>query len=228
MQLLIVHRDAEMGEQLVRMVKDYSRHECDLVESDAAAIDWGRRHARCDLLLTQLEADGIDGLSLGGSLSEIFPGLQTLFFPAYAASERRLEVAETKVFPEPIDGDALLGAMERAEKPIPGAPDLFHVVDVVQMCCLGRRSGAIQIVKEKKSGLLFSRRGQLVHAETTAARGADAISEMVAWEYVEFAYDRSVRPPVETIVAPWDEVLIEAVTLHKRQKTVMPARRQRA
>jgi len=228
MQLLIVHRDAEIGEQLVRMVKDYSRHECDLVESDAAAFAWGRCHPKCELLLTQLEADGIDGLSLGGSLSEIFPGLQTLFFPAYAASERRLDLAETKVFPEPIEGDALLGAIEAAENPTPGAPDLFHVVDVVQMCCLGRRSGAIQIVKEKKSGLLFSRQGQLVHAETTTARGAAALSEMVAWDYVEFAYDRSVRPPVETIVAPWDEVLIKAVTLHKREKTVMPAGRQRA
>ena len=49
MQLLIVHRDAELGEQLVRMVKDYTRHECDLVGSDAAALDWGRRHAKCAL-----------------------------------------------------------------------------------------------------------------------------------------------------------------------------------
>src|ERR1700740_1973288 len=110
MQWLIVHSDAEMGEQLVRMVTDYSTHECDLVESDAAALEWGRRHPKCALLLTQLEASGIDGLSLGGALSEIFPALKTLFLPGYAAAEQRLEVARTKVFPEPVDGDALLGA----------------------------------------------------------------------------------------------------------------------
>ena len=143
MQLLIVHSDAELGEQLVRMVNDYTRHECDLVGSDAAAIDWGRRHAKCALLLTQLEANGIDGLSLGGSLSEIFSDLQTLFFPSYVAAEQRLEVAVTKVFPEPIDGDALLAAIERAEKPAAAQADFFHVVDVIQMCCLGRRSGAL-------------------------------------------------------------------------------------
>ena len=225
MQLLIVHSDAEMGEQLARMVKDYSAHDCELFGSDAAALEWGRRHSKCALLLTQLDASGIDGLSLGGALSEIFPGLQTLFFPGYAADERRLEVAQTKVFPEPIDGDALLEAIERAGKAAVGAPDLFHVVDIVQMCCLGCRSGAIQIVRDKRSGLLFLRGGRLLHAETTGARGADALFEMIEWGQVEFAYDRTVRAPVETITAQWDNALIEAVTLHKQEKAEAERRR---
>ena len=224
MQLLIVHSDAELGEQLSRMVKEYTAHECALVGSDAAAMDWGRRHPKCSLLLTQLEANGIDGLALGGALSEIFPGLQTLFFPAYAVSEQRLEVAKTKVFPEPIDGDSLLSAIERAENAVPGAPDMFHVVDILQMCCLGQRNGAIQIVKEKRSGLVFLRGGQLLHAETTGGRGMNALFEMLEWEYVEFAYDRTVRAPVETITARWDDALIEAVTLHKQQKAVASRR----
>jgi len=66
MDLLIVHRDADVGEQLVQMVKDYTSHECDLVGSEAAALDWGRRHARCTLLIVQLEGDGIDGLAIAG------------------------------------------------------------------------------------------------------------------------------------------------------------------
>lgn len=224
MQLLIAHRDQEIGEQLVQMVKDYTTHECDLVGSDAAALDWGRRHAQCVLLLTQLEDEGLDGLALGGSLSEIFPGLQTLFLPAYLASEQRLEVNETKVFPEPIDGENLLGAIARAEAATEGAPDLFHVADVLQMCCLSQRSGAVQMVKEKKSGIVFLRGGKLVHAETTAERGKDALFEIVDWEYVEFAYDRSVRPPVETITTPWDQGLIEAV---ERRKGATPEEEQR-
>jgi len=115
MQLLIVHRDPEMGEALVQMIRNYTRHHAQLVESDKVAIDWARRHQRCELLLVQLEAAGIDGLALGSSLSEIFPALQVLFFPNYNAADRRLEVAPTKVFPEPIEGDDLLGAIERAE-----------------------------------------------------------------------------------------------------------------
>jgi hypothetical protein len=216
MELLIVHRDAEIGEQLVQMVKDYTAHECDFAGSYVAAVDWGKRHARCTLLITQLEGEGLDGLALGGALSEIFPGLQTLFLPPYPASDQRLVVADTKVFPEPIDGEGLLGAIARAEAATAGAPDLFHVVDVLQMCCLSRRSGAIQMVKEKKSGIVFLHAGKIVHAETTAGRGKDALVEIVGWEFVEFAYDKTVRPPVETITLPWDELLMDAVGIRKK------------
>jgi len=216
MQLLIVHRDPELGEALVQMVKNYTRHHCELVVSDVSAMDWARRHQRCDLLLTQLEAEGINGLTLGSALSEIFSGLQVLFFPNYAAEERRLEVCETKIFPEPIEGDELLAAIERAEKMETDAPDLFHVVDVLQMCCLSQRSGAVQMVKDEKNGLVYLRNGKIVHAETTMARGRDALVEIVAWKFVEFAYERSVRPPLETITAGWDEVLIDVLAPDKR------------
>jgi Response regulator receiver domain. len=215
MQLLIVHRDPEMGEALVQMIKNYTRHHCQLVESDKAAMDWARRHQRCELLLTQLEADGIDGLLLGSALSEILPGLQVLFFPKYNAAERRLEVAQAKVFPEPIEGDELLGAIERAENVSPDSPDLFHVVDVLQMCCLSRRSGALQLVKDGKNGLAYLRNGQIVHAETTTERGRDALAEIVKWKYVEFAYERNVRAPLETIRDEWGEILIELLRVNK-------------
>ncbi len=218
MQLLIVHHDAEMGGQLVQMVRDYTAHDCDLAGSGKAALDWGRRHSRCALLLTQVEDDGIDGLALGGALSEIFRGLQTLFLPAYPTSAQRLEVADTKVFPEPIDGEGLLAAIARAQSASSGAPDLFHVADVLQMCCLSRRDGAVQVVKGKQNGVAFLRDGAIVHAETAAVRGGEALFEMIAWEFVEFAYDRSYRPAVESITLPWADVLIEAVAQHKQRK----------
>jgi len=59
-----------------------------------------------------------------------------------------------------------------------------------------------------------------------AADGRNALFEMGEWEYVEFAYDQSVRPSAETIAPPWDEALIEAVTFHKQQKDLTSARRQ--
>ena len=217
MQLLIVHRDPEMGESLVQMIKSYTRHFCHLVSSDAAAMDWARRHQQCHLLLTQLESEGINGLNLGSALSEIFSGLQVLFFPNYSAEERRLEIAGTKIFPEPIVGDELLAAIEHAEETPGNAPDLFHAADVLQMCCLSGRSGAVQMVKEGQSGMVFLHNGKIVHAETTGARGGDALVEIVSWKDVEFAYERSVRAPLETITAPWDEILIEAINGNKEE-----------
>jgi hypothetical protein len=218
MQLLIVHRDAEFGNQLVQMVKDYTPHDCAVASSDAAALVWAQRNSRCSLLLTQITAAGIDGFALGGSLSELFPSLQTMFLPSYAASEQRLEVANTKVFPEPIDGERLLQAISRADNAPTGAHDLFHVVDVLQMCCLSRKSGAVQVVKDRKTGLVFLRDGKIVQAEFGVERGTRALLEIVELESVEFAYDASIRPDFESISAPWDKALIEAVVRDKEQQ----------
>lgn len=225
MELLIVHRDPEMGQALVQMIKTYTRNQSQWVTSDKEAMDWARHHQHCELLLAQLEDDGIDGLSLGSVLSEIFPRLQVLFFPNYNADERRLDVAGSKIFPEPIEGDELLGAIERAEKMPPNTADFFHVLDVLQMCCLSRRSGAIQMVRGSKNGLVFLRTGRIVHAETTAGRGPEALAEIVNWELVEFAYERNVRPPLESMTGSWDEILVDLINAEKQVNEVESQRR---
>jgi len=215
MQLLIVHDDAEVGEQLAGMVADYTEHACDLVESDAAAQQWAQKHARCDLLLAQLGGNAVNGLTLGGALSEIFAGLQVLFLPAYPAAERRLEISRTKVFPEPIDGERLLEAIEAAAGQERDAPDLFHVLDVLQMCCLSKRSGAVQIGKCGHVGIVYLRDGQIVHAEGAGIRGTEALLEIAGWGDVELAYDASERA-AETISTPWDEALVQAMAQNRK------------
>src|SRR5437016_12231600 len=125
-------------------------------------------------------------------------------------------MARTKVFPEPIDGERLLEAIEAAAEP--GAPDLFHVLDVLQMCCLSKRSGAVQIVKESQTGIVYLRDGKIVHAEGAVTRGTEALLEVAGWGDIEFAYDASVRA-AETISTPWDEALVQAAVQHQKSKT---------
>jgi hypothetical protein len=211
MQLLIVHHDAEVGEQLVQMVKDFTEHNCGFVTTDSAALDWARGVARCSLLITQLQGEGVNGLALGATLSEMFAGLQTMFLPDYPATDQRLDIPHTKVFPEPIDGERLLQAIERADAQRQTGLDAFHTLDVLQMCSLSQRSGALQFVRGPRTALVYLLNGRIVHAERGTARGADALHEIVPWEAVEFAYDYSVRAPAETIKVPWDEALIAAV-----------------
>jgi DNA-binding response OmpR family regulator len=217
MQLLIVHDDVEVGEQLAAMVKEYTDHHCGYAKSDAAALDWARGVSRCSLLITQLRGEGVDGLSLGGSLSEMFAGLQTMFLPAYSADEQRLDLSDTKVFPEPIDGEQLLNAIARAEAQRQTGMDLFHALDVLQMCCLSQRDGALQLVQGSKTALVFLKQGNIIHAERGASRDAAAIYEISGWEAVEFAYDQYVRAPAETLKTRWDETIIAAIEQRKTQ-----------
>ena len=176
MQLLIVHHDVEVGEQLVRMVKEYTEHHCGLADSERGALDWARGVPRCSLLITQLQGEGLNGFRLAATLSETFAGLQTMFLPEYAAEEQRLDIPGTKVFPEPIDGERLLNAIAQAEERRQTGLDLFHALDVLQMCCLGERSGALQLVKGSQTALVYLLSGRIVHAERGTARGVDAFT----------------------------------------------------
>ena len=218
-QLLIVHRDPEIGQQLVQMVKDYTGYESALTESESETLVLLRRqpNLRPRILLTQLQTSGIDGFILGAMLSEIFPGLQTLFLPPYPASEQRLEVVGSKVFPEPIDGERLIATIERSVRMFSDALDLFHVIDVLQMCCLAGRSGAVQMVSGTNVGTVYLRNGHIAHAETANDQGRNALFEMVSWGEIEFAYDRSAAAGVETVKERWDKLLIEAVEEGKRR-----------
>ena len=228
-QLLIVHRDADIGRQLVQLVKDYTGYESAFTRGESETLVWLRRQsgAHPRILLIQLDAPGLDGLVLGATLSGIFSGLQTLFFPPYSAAEQRIEVAGSKIFPEPIDGERLIAMIERSVRMVGNAPDLFHAIDVLQMCCLGKRSGGLQMVTGSQLGTVYLGDGRILHAETQSARGDDAVFEIVGWGEIEFAYDRAVNPPEETVKRNWDELLIAAI--EERQRRALPEwRRQPA
>ncbi len=221
MQLLIVHHDAEMGGGLLRIAQEYAGQPADYVPNDDAAWAWAESGRECDLLLAQLEAPGIDGLTLSGSLGAKFPRLQTFFLPAYAANEQRLEVANTKVFPEPIDGERLLQAIARAGEG-DEAERSFHLVDMLQMCCLGRKSGALQLAAGTEKGVVFLREGELLHAATASAAGREALYEMLCWGPVVFGYDAQASAVERTIDLPWDEALTEIVLRKRAQPSPAP------
>ncbi len=221
MQLLIVHRDAEIGQGLLGMVREYTGHAAEYLPSDAAARAWAQSRTECALLIAQLEAPGIDGLALSSSLGARFPRLQTFFLPAYAFSEQRLEVTQTKVFPEPIDGEGLLGAIERVEEG-GGATNCFHVVDLLQMCCLSGKSGALRLIAGRETGVVFLRHGELRHAVTARARGLEAIYEMLSLGPVEFTYDAHASPAEQTIGIGWDAALVEVVLRKREEQALQP------
>lgn len=223
MQLLIVHHDVEVGEQLAAMVQEYTEHHGAVARSGAAALNWARSASRCSLLITQLDGEGVNGLSLGGTMSEMFAGLQTMFLPAYPASEQRLEIPHPKVFPEPIDGQRLLDAIARADAQRQTGLDLYHALDIIQMCCLSARSGAIQLVRGAASAVVFLHAGNVVDAECGAARGTDALEEISGWAAVEFAYDYTMRAEAPTITSRWHDVLTAALERRARRGSAIAA-----
>ena len=84
------------------------------------------------------------------------------------------------------------------------------------MCCLAHRSGALQVVRGSRVGIVFLRDGAIVHAETAGLRGHPALVEMVSWGEIEFAYDRALTTPAETLRGRWEQMLSTALQENKR------------
>src|SRR5438132_10185561 len=52
--------------------------------------------------------------------------------------------------------ERLISTIERSVRMFSDAPDLFHVLDILQMCCLSKRSGALQMRSEEHTSELQS------------------------------------------------------------------------
>jgi hypothetical protein len=115
---------------------------------------------------------------------------------------QRVDVANTKIFPEPIEGERLLQAIERSAGSL-NTPNLFHLIDLLQMCCLGGKSGAIHLTAGSEAAVVYLRNGELRDAQTARTRGLEALSEMLRWGYVQFAYDASGSLDEQTIDIGW-------------------------
>jgi Domain of unknown function (DUF4388) len=149
---------------------------------------------------------------LSGSLGEKSLRRNTFFMPAYPLSEQCLEVANTKIFPK---------AIERMTQP-GGALDSFHVVDLLQMCCLSGKSGALQLIAGVETGFVFLRNGELRHAEISRSRGLQAIYEMLRGYFSKFTYDANASPAEQTIDIGWDAAMIEVVLREREEQALQP------
>ncbi|MBV9462707.1 MAG: SUMF1/EgtB/PvdO family nonheme iron enzyme, partial [Verrucomicrobiae bacterium] len=90
-----------------------------------------------------------------------------------------------------------------------GQLDQFQLIDIIQMCCISRKTGKLTITRGAQSGILYVKEGNIIHAEVGAKQGDEAVYEIVAWDYGRFALDLQKTSPVQTIHAGWEHLLME-------------------
>ena len=181
-QLLVVHRDPEIRRDLVQLVKDYTGYESLLTHSESETLFWLRRQpeVRPQILLTQLQAPGLDGFILGASLGEMFPGLQTLFLPAYAASVQRHGSGRLESF----SGTNRRGTTNRHDRAImrmfSGAPIFSAFLISCRCAAFPAAAAPCKWFRARTSARSYLRDGQIVHADAGTECGNDALVEIVS------------------------------------------------
>jgi len=81
--------------------------------------------------------------------------------------------------------------------------------DVLQMCCLSRRSGQITFRSGESYGFIYIQHGRVLHALCGTIEGEEAIYTMLTWPGGGFSLDEDILPHKKTIASTWEQLLFE-------------------
>jgi hypothetical protein len=105
-----------------------------------------------------------------------------------------------------------------AEETMTGRIGHVGVLDLVQMLCLSRRSGAVRFSAAEGSGGVWLENGEIVHAAWCEAVGMDALVRLTVLESGTFRCIVGAPIPRRTIVEGWRQALMSAACLADEQR----------
>ena len=83
------------------------------------------------------------------------------------------------------------------------------LADILQACCLSRRSGQITFRSGESFGFIYLLHGRVLHAICGAIEGEDAIYRMLIWPPGSFAIEEEILPREHTVTLSWEQLLLE-------------------
>ncbi len=81
--------------------------------------------------------------------------------------------------------------------------------EVLQMCCLSRRSGQITFRSGESYGYVFIQHGRVLHALCGPLEGEEAVYTMLTWPGGGFTLNEDILPHKKTITLTWEQLLFE-------------------
>ena len=102
-----------------------------------------------------------------------------------------------------------INAVSFGEDSMPNAADLVGLAEIMQMCCLSRRSGQISFRSGESSGFVYLLHGRVIHALCGQLEGADAVYRMLSWRPGTYTLSEDVVPQNHTIVMTWEQLILE-------------------
>lgn len=82
--------------------------------------------------------------------------------------------------------------------------------DVIQLVAVSGKTGAFWIEDREDRGKIYLRDGKIVHAESGALVGEEAVYELATWTEAEFRFEPEDPPSTSTIERSNTSLLIEA------------------
>ena len=97
--------------------------------------------------------------------------------------------------------------------------------DIVQFTAQNRFSGCVEVVYERRRGLIFMRDGEILHAEQGGLAGDAAFYEILSWPAGRFSLQENVTSTRSTIKASCQFLVLEAHRLIDERRAASAPRR---
>ena len=89
------------------------------------------------------------------------------------------------------------------------AQSQMGLAEVLQMCCLSRRSGQITFRSGESYGYVYIQHGRVLHALCGVIEGEEAVYRMLTWPGGGFSLDEDILPHKKTVNFTWEQLLFE-------------------
>ena len=94
----------------------------------------------------------------------------------------------------------------------------FSAAEILQMSCLGQRSGRFTFKSGRGNSEIYLQHGSLRHAVFGTLEGESAIAEIFRWRQGRFYFEEGIISQVQTVDRPWAHLLID--NLQKLDETM--------
>lgn len=94
----------------------------------------------------------------------------------------------------------------------------FSAAEILQMSCLGQRTGRFTFKSGRGNAEIFMQHGTLRHAAFGTLEGEGAIAEVFRWRQGRFYFEEGIISQLQTVDRPWAHLLID--NLQKLDETL--------
>lgn len=154
-----------------------------------------------DLLISDLVMPGMNGIELVRRVRQLDARQCIVMITGFPSPQLLDETFErvtlcflTKPFTVERFMETAVKCMERSLEPAPG-PAHLTFEDLVHLYSLEGKRVVLEVHNGPKTGLVWFRRGEIVHAQTGSLKGEEAFFEIQSWRSGMFA----TRPPEDKI-----------------------------
>ncbi len=170
-----------------------------------------------DLVITDINMPGMNGLDLLVEINNRFPGTGVIIMTAYPSSafeNKAMMSGSLRFIEKPFDIKVVRSIVNEVLKEdvgFQGTVDGVSLIDIVQFNALSKATAALKVTTGDREGMIFFKEGAVVHAMCGRETGEEAFFTILGFNGGSLQNIRGVHPPVVSIKKNIEALLFETV-----------------